>query len=51
MMLMQENTEVFREVEMKTWLITGGSGGLGKGIADAAFPAGDCVAVTARDKS
>lgn len=33
----------------KTWLITGCSSGLGKGIAQAALKRGDLVAVTARD--
>ncbi|HIT05500.1 MAG TPA: SDR family NAD(P)-dependent oxidoreductase [Candidatus Scybalocola faecipullorum] len=34
---------------MKTWLITGCSGGLGRGIAQAALERGENVAVTARD--
>lgn len=34
---------------MKTWLITGASSGLGKGIAEAVLKNGDQVAVTARD--
>ena len=34
---------------MKTWLITGCSGGLGRGIAQAALEHGENVAVTARD--
>ena len=34
---------------MKTWLITGCSGGLGRGIAEAALKRGENVAVTARD--
>lgn len=35
---------------MKTWLITGCSGGLGRGIAEAALKHGENVAVTARNK-
>ena len=34
---------------MGTWLITGCSSGLGKGIAQAALKRGECVAVTARN--
>ena len=34
---------------MKTWLITGASSGLGKGIAEAVLSHGDCAAITARD--
>lgn len=34
---------------MKTWLITGCSGGLGRGIAEAALKHGENVAVTARN--
>ena len=35
---------------MKTWMITGCSSGIGRGIAEAALKRGDCVAVTARNK-
>ena len=34
---------------MKTWLITGCSSGLGRGIAKAVLRRGDWAAVTARD--
>lgn len=34
---------------MQTWMITGCSSGLGRGIAKAALQQGDCVAATARD--
>ena len=34
---------------MKTWLITGCSGGLGRSIAQAALEHGENVAVTARN--
>ena len=34
---------------MKTWLITGCSSGLGRGIAEAALKQGENVAVTARN--
>lgn len=34
---------------MKTWLITGCSGGLGRGIAEAALKHGENAAVTARN--
>lgn len=34
---------------MKTWLITGCSSGLGRGIAEAALKHGENVAVTARN--
>ena len=34
---------------MKTWLVTGCSGGLGRGIAEAALKRGENVAVTARN--
>lgn len=36
---------------MKTWLITGCSSGIGRGIAEAALAAGDQVIVTARNRS
>lgn len=36
---------------MKTWLITGASSGLGKGIAEAVLKNGDQAVVTARDAS
>lgn len=35
--------------DMKTWLITGCSSGLGRGIAKAVLRRGDWAAVTARD--
>lgn len=34
---------------MKTWLITGCSSGIGRGIAQAVLAQGDQAAVTARD--
>lgn len=36
---------------MKTWLITGASTGLGRGIAEAVLQAGDQAVVTARSAS
>lgn len=36
---------------MKTWLITGCSSGIGRGIAKAVLEKGDCAVVTARDIS
>lgn len=35
---------------MKTWMITGASSGIGRGVAEAALRRGDCVVVTARNK-
>lgn len=35
---------------MKTWMITGCSSGIGRGIAEAALKRGDCVVATARNK-
>lgn len=34
---------------MKTWLITGASTGIGRGIAEAVLKKGDQAAITARD--
>ena len=36
---------------MKTWLITGCSSGIGKGIAKAVLASGDQAIITARDRS
>ena len=39
-----------RNKKMKTWLITGCSSGIGKGIAKAVLESGDQAIVTARNK-
>lgn len=36
--------------KIKTWMITGCSSGIGRGIAEAALKRGDCVVATARNK-